>query len=42
MDQVSFADQEAFRSITEVTCHLAHPESTGLLGQSGDPHPPGR
>jgi hypothetical protein len=39
MDQVSFPDQEAFRSITEIACHLAHPEPLCLSGQSGNLHP---
>ena len=42
MDQVSFADQEAFGSVSEIACHLAHPEPVRLPGHSGDLHPPTR
>src|SRR5947208_10004352 len=42
VDHVSFADQEAFSSITEVACDLAHPESIRLPRQSGNLHPSAR
>ena len=42
MDQVSFAHQETVRRITEVTCHLAHPEPVRLSPQSCDLHPSAR
>jgi len=40
MDQVAFADQEAFRRVAEIACHLTHPEPVGLPGESANLHAP--
>ena len=42
MDQVSLANQEAFRSIAEVASNLAHPKAIRFPGHSGDRDPPTR
>src|SRR5215472_913227 len=39
MNQISLADQEAFGSIAEIACHLAHPESIAIPCDSGDLNP---
>jgi hypothetical protein len=42
MNQISFADQEAFRGIREVACYLAYSEHAPLSHQSPDLHPSAR
>src|SRR5215831_1115624 len=42
MDQISLTDQEAFRSIAEIACHLAHPEPIGIPRDSGELNPTAR
>ncbi len=39
VDQVSLPEQEAFRSIAEIPCHLAHPKPIALARDSGDLNP---
>ena len=39
MNQISLADQEAFRNVTEVPSHLAHAEPIAIPRDSGDLNP---